>query len=392
MEKITLKGMTWAHARGLNPLVAASKIFAEKTGIEITWVARSLSDFELFPMDQLAAEYDMIMIDHPHIGVSHEEHLLQPLEGLLSAELLKDQEVNSVGQSYKSYHWEGHQYALPLDAAAQVGAYRSDLLDNLDVETPTTWAEVFALAEKCPGQVAIPFVPVHAYSSFFTLCSHFNDNKFWSDESDLDEEVGEQTLDLLIKLLKVAHKDSKDMDPINMLDKMCSSDEILYSPLVYGYSNYAQSGYAKYVVEFCDMPIYKDATSKFNQTTPNGSMIGGVGLSMSTQCKNPEAALEFMNFVAPADAQRTMLFDNGGQPGHLVAWEDAHVNEVAHNFYKGTLQTLMEGSLRPRFNGYVDFQGEAGARIRAFVMDGTGDKKAFIRELNALIKECRDKK
>ncbi len=382
MEKITLKGMTWAHARGLNPLVAASKIFAEKRGIEITWVARSLSDFELFPMDQLAAEYDMIMIDHPHIGVSHEENLLQPLEDLLPSELLKDQDVNSVGQSYDSYHWEGHQYALPLDSAAQVGAFRRDLVSSV----PTTWAEVFELAQSNPSRVAIPFVPVHAYSSFFTLSSHLNDRRFWSDGSDLDEEVGEQTLELLIRLLKVAHEESAMMDPINMLDKMCSGDEVIYSPLVYGYSNYAQAGYADHVVEFCDMPIFSDPSSRFNQTTPNGSMIGGVGLSMSTQCKNREAALEFMQFVAPAEAQRTMLFDNGGQPGHLKAWEDKHVNEVAHNFYKGTLQSLMLGSLRPRFNGYVDFQAEAGARIRAFVMDGTGDKKAFIRELNGLIK------
>ncbi|MFI3248928.1 MAG: extracellular solute-binding protein [Rikenellaceae bacterium] len=205
MEKITLKGMTWAHARGLNPLVAASKIFAEKSGIEITWVARSLSDFELFPMDQLAAEYDMIMIDHPHIGVSHEKNLLQPLDQLLPSELLKDQEVNSVGRSYDSYHWQGHQYALPLDSAAQVGAFRRDLLYNIGIETPTTWAEVFALAQRCPGQVAIPFVPVHAYSSFFTLCSHLNDRRFWSDETDLDEEAGEQCLSLLINLLRMSY-------------------------------------------------------------------------------------------------------------------------------------------------------------------------------------------
>ncbi len=389
MGKITLKGMTWAHARGLNPLVAASEIFAKDHNVEISWEARSLSDFELFPMDQLAAEYDMIMIDHPHIGVSHAESLLTPLDGLLPDELLKDQEDNSVGQSYNSYHWEGHQYALPIDAAAQVGALRADLLAKSGQITPATWAEVFDLAQKCPGQVAIPFVPVHAYSSFFTLCSHFGDKKFWSDGSALEEEVGEQTLDLLISLLKVAHSESKDMDPINMLDKMCRTDEILYSPLVYGYSNYAQSGYADYVVEFCNMPIFDDADSKFCQSTPNGSMIGGVGLAMSTQCKNVDAALEFMKFVAPADAQRTMLFDNGGQPGHRVAWEDQHVNEVSHNFYKGTLDTLMLGSLRPRFNGYVDFQAEAGARIRAFVLDGTGDKKAFVRELNELINSHR---
>ena len=389
METIKLKGMTWAHARGLNPLVAASRVFAAKTGVEISWEARSLSDFELFPMEQLAAEYDLIMIDHPHIGVSHAESLLQPLDTLLPATLLEDQRVNSVGQSYASYHWEGHQYALPLDAAAQVGAFRRDLLGEAGCSTPRRWHEVFALAKQCPGQVAIPFVPVHAYSSFFTLSSHLNTQLFWSNGAPLDEAIGAEALTLLANLLAVAHADSRDMDPINMLDRMSQSNEILYSPLVYGYSNYAQRGYAAHVVEFADMPVYAEEGSKFCQTTPHGSMIGGVGLALSTQCKHSDAALEFMQFVSPAETQSTLLFDSGGQPGHRKAWEDAHVNELSHNFYRNTLPTLSLGSLRPRFNGYVDFQAEAGSRIRQFVMDGTGDKCAFVRELNALISQCR---
>ncbi len=379
MANITLKGMTWLHARGLDPLVAASKVFAEKTGVQINWVARSLSDFELFPMEQLAAEYDMIMIDHPHIGISHAESLLQPLETLLSAELLADQKENSVGQSYASYTWEGHQYALPLDAAAQVSAYRKDLLEAL----PTTWGEVLTLATENPQKVAIPFVPVHAYSSFYTLCSHFSEGIVWSDGSDLSEEAGVKALEILTELLAVANKESKDMDPINMLDKMCQGNEIIYSPLVYGYSNYAREGYAKYVVNFGDMPRHE------SQQSPKGSMIGGVGLALSTKCQEREAAIEFMKFVAPAEAQKGLLFDAGGQPGHKQAWEDSRVNELSNNFFAGTLETLMLGSMRPRFAGYVDFQAEAGSRIREFVVNGVGDKAAFVKELNELIKTYR---
>ncbi len=379
MANITLKGMTWLHARGLDPLVAASKVFAENTGVQINWVARSLSDFELFPMEQLAAEYDMIMIDHPHIGISHAESLLQPLETLLSAELLADQKENSVGQSYASYTWEGHQYALPLDAAAQVSAYRKDLLEAL----PTTWGEVLALAKENPQKVAIPFVPVHAYSSFYTLCSHFSEGIVWSDGSDLSEEAGVKALEILTELLAVANKESKDMDPINMLDKMCQGNEIIYSPLVYGYSNYAREGYAKYVVNFGDMPRHE------SQQSPKGSMIGGVGLALSTKCQEREAAIEFMKFVAPAEAQKGLLFDAGGQPGHKQAWEDSRVNELSNNFFAGTLETLMLGSMRPRFAGYVDFQAEAGSRIREFVVNGVGDKAAFVKELNELIKTYR---
>ena len=123
---IKLKGMTWKHERGLKPLVEASRIFAEKNNVQIDWDARSLSDFELFPLDELANKYDLIMIDHPHIGIAHEQNLLQPLEKLLSKEMLQEQENGSVGKSYQSYFWEGHQYAIPLDAATQVSAFRKD--------------------------------------------------------------------------------------------------------------------------------------------------------------------------------------------------------------------------------------------------------------------------
>lgn len=380
---IQLKGMTWSHARGIDPLVAASQMFKERTGVEITWDARSLSDFELFPLDQLAEKYDFIMIDHPHIGIAHAQALLMPLEGQVSQALLEDQAQYSVGQSYASYSWEGHQYALPLDAAAQVGAYREDTLKNLGLAIPQTWEAVFALAKQLPTNqcLAIPFVPVHAYSSFFTLCAHFSEKIFWSDETPLTHEAGTQALDILCRLLQVAHPDSKDMDPIDMLDRMCEQEEIVYSPLVYGYSNYAREDYAAHVVRFIDMP--------YAHTQPSGSMIGGVGLSITSKTKHPKEALQFAEMVAAPDFQKTVLFDNGGQPGHLQAWTDAHVNEDSNGFFADSLETLRLGSMRPRFAGYIDFQAEAGIRIRDFVLANREDKTAFIDELNALIVQCR---
>lgn len=382
---IKLKGMTWSHERGVKPLVEAAKVFKEKYDIDIQWDARSLSDFELFPLDQLAGEYDMIMIDHPHIGIAHEQGLLTPLEGHLSAEFLKEQEDGTVGQSFKSYTYGGHQYAIPLDAAAQVCSYRKDILDAAGLTMPTTWDEVFALVEALPEdkKIAIPFVPVHAYSSFFTVCSQISgDTLFWSNEEDLSIEVGVKALDLLTRVLAVAHEESPNMDPINMLDKMNVENEIAYSPLVYGYSNYSRDGYGKYVVRFGNMPMSEDK--------PCGSMIGGVGLSISSQCKDLDAALKFANMVSVPAYQKTTMFDDGGQPGHIDAWKDAYVNENCYDFFAATLDTLQYGSLRPRFAGYIDFQAEAGARIRQFCTEGTGDKATFVAELNALIRKCRE--
>ena len=46
-----LKGMTWSHDRGLKPLEAASIIFnTKRPDVTISWDARSLADFELFPL------------------------------------------------------------------------------------------------------------------------------------------------------------------------------------------------------------------------------------------------------------------------------------------------------------------------------------------------------
>src|SRR3546814_2986554 len=41
-----MRGMTWDHARGYDPLVAASRAWAEAGGEAIAWDRRSLQDYE----------------------------------------------------------------------------------------------------------------------------------------------------------------------------------------------------------------------------------------------------------------------------------------------------------------------------------------------------------
>src|SRR5690606_22482026 len=63
---IALKGMTWSHPRGYDPMVACAQDWLEQTGVSIEWDKRSLQDFESFPVEELARRYDLIVIDHPH--------------------------------------------------------------------------------------------------------------------------------------------------------------------------------------------------------------------------------------------------------------------------------------------------------------------------------------
>lgn len=376
-----LKGMTWNHERGIAPLIRASQLFKEKTGIEIKWDARSLSDFELFPLEKLADKYDFIMIDHPHIGVAYEKNLLIPLDKYLPSKILDEQQEGTVGKSFASYHWEGHQYAIPLDAAAQVSAYREDLLGN---NVPVYWTDVICLAKGLSNsyRIAIPFVPVHAYSSFFSMSSQLSKNEFWTNERNLDLEVGEQVLEQLQEILSLSDQASFDMDPIQVLDCMAKEDQIVYCPLIYGYSNYSRDGYAHAIVKFNNMPMTSER--------PEGSMIGGVGLSISTSCKPIDEAIKFMEMVINPDFQKTEFFQAGGQPGHIQAWIDKNVNQNSHNFFIDTLDTLKYGSMRPRFSGYIDFQAEAGKRIRECIMQGNKNKRQLVRQLNELMEKCRE--
>ena len=115
-----LKGMTWSHPRGFDPMVACAAAWERRTGVGIDWDKRSLQDFESYPVEDLARAYDLIVIDHPHVGQITEEGCLLALDVPERAAVLADLAAGSLGQSFPSYSWKGRQWAFPIDAATQV--------------------------------------------------------------------------------------------------------------------------------------------------------------------------------------------------------------------------------------------------------------------------------
>ena len=132
---IELTGITWNHTRGYLPMVATAQRFSElHPEISITWQKRSLQQFADAPLADLAARFDLMVIDHPSIGEAAHHSLLLPLDEYLPAEYLAEQAMNSVGGSHGSYHYEGHQYALATDAATPIAGWRPDLLARAEAE------------------------------------------------------------------------------------------------------------------------------------------------------------------------------------------------------------------------------------------------------------------
>jgi len=84
-----LKGITWAHTRGYNPMVATAygfkKLYAD---IDIIWEKRSLQNFGNQSLTTLAREYDILVIDHPTIPEGVEAGSLVALDAVINVDKL----------------------------------------------------------------------------------------------------------------------------------------------------------------------------------------------------------------------------------------------------------------------------------------------------------------
>ena len=367
---VTLKGMTWSHPRGYDPMVACSKLYLEKTGIEISWEKRSLQDFESFPVEELARAYDLIVIDHPHVGQITGEGCLAPLDVAGREAEMAAIAAGTVGQSFVSYNWQGHQWALPIDAATQVQAYREDLVDPVE-----TWDDVIELAEQ--GGVLVALRPPHSLMTFYTLCANLMAPCASTNSRLVDPKIGARAFGMLAELAGLIDPACFDMDPIDVSERMAEEDSVIAcSPYMYGYVNYAIEGFRKHVLTFADIPEAGIIGSA-------GSALGGTGIAVSAFSAAREAAIDFAYWIAGADIQKTVYASSGGQPGHAAAWQDDVVNDATGNFYRDTRATLDGAWVRPRHSGYMAFQREASERINQGLKAGEAGE-SVVADLNRM--------
>jgi len=359
-----LHGMTWDHSRGFDPMAATAAQYAlVHPGVEIVWERRSLQAFADFPLEQLAAEYDLIVIDHPHVGLAARAGCLVPLDQAGRAAEMADLARQSLGGSHESYQYEGHQWALAIDAATQVASYRPDLLKHI----PSSWSEVCEIART--GKVLWPIKPVDALMSFFTLsanrgtpCRNEDGKPLFARDDAL------VTLQAMLELARAVPAECAAMNPIEAYERMLESDEFVYCPLGYGYTNYAREGYRKNLLRFANIP-------SLGNNGPVGSCIGGTGIAVSSRCKAIEIAVDYAFWIASANCQKTLFFDSGGQPANAVAWDDAHCNRAAHGFFQDTRAALDAVYLRPRYDGYLEFQDRGGQIVNRFLAGKTDAAK-----------------
>jgi multiple sugar transport system substrate-binding protein len=337
-------GLTWDHPRGRNALEAASGELG--VGDSLRWEVQSLEGFESAPIDELARRYDLLVLDHPHLGDALASDSIRPLDELFDEEQVRAWSEAAVGPSIASYTLDGRLWALPLDAATQVSVRRRDLV----VDAPQTWDDALALADR--GLVATSLAGPHAFLSLCSIAVSLGDDP-GRGTSLFDRGIALRALDLLAGLSANSPEGTDVLNPIGLLDRMRDRGDIGYVPLVYGYVNYSSATLA-----FGPAPAFQGRI---------GSTVGGTGIAVTRRTEPSAALLAHLRHLLSTEAQTGFIPQHDGQPGLRAAWTDATVDTAARGFYSQTLSTIEASWVRPRVAGYIPFQSAASALVRSAV-------------------------
>ena len=371
----TLRGIAWNHTRGYLPMVASAQRFQElHPDVEIIWEKRSLQAFADQPIQVLAQTFDLLVIDHPFVGYAAHHPVLVALDQHLDQAYLADQAAHSVGASYPSYWYNDHLWALPIDAATPVSAWRADLLAT----PPQNWQQLLVLARQ--GHVAVPAIPIDSLMNMYMLCIALGEEPFQNPDLMVSETIGAQALMHLRELVTACDPVCLTRNPIATYEALARG-EAAYCPFAYGYANYARAHYAATTLTFGNLVHWHDGRQL-------RSTLGGTGLAISQRCQHIAIAVEYARMVADPICQANLYFTSGGQPGHRGAWESPLVNQQCNNFFVNTLHTLDNAYLRPRYNGYLHFQDEAGPIVHAYLRNG-GDVTPYLQQINDLYRTSR---
>jgi multiple sugar transport system substrate-binding protein len=357
------RGLTWDHPRGYRALEAAAA-----SDPVVSWERQPLEGFESAPIADLCAHYDLVVLDHPHLGEAIAEACLAPVEGWFPAPELARVDRETIGPALSSYAWGGRHWALPLDVATQVMARDPRLVET----PPDTWDEVERLSGRVP--VALSLAGPHAVLNFLSLCVALGTPPGGPDL--VAEATGIEAIGRMARLHARVPAGSDALNPIGLLETMASGEGIALVPLVYGYVPYATARPGRRRVAFSEAPRIAAGGRR-------GSVLGGTGIGLSRRARPDAALVAHLVALMSARMQTGFIPDHEGQPSSALAWTDAGVDARAGGFYGSTLETTRTAWVRPRFDGYIAWQTAASAALRQGLgrRDAAADILSGLRDL-----------
>lgn len=343
-EEPTLRGMTWDHPRAYLALEAFD---ATGTAPRVAWDRQSLADFEAHPIDELAARYDFMVIDHPGLGAAVGAGALAAFEDLVDDAELQRWVEGAIGASGASYRLGGRTWALPIDAAAQVAVRRPD------VPAVRRWEDVLGLAEEHP--VTLCLAGPHAGLMLLAMCS----DKPCDPAQLVDPATAGNAVDLLREVFGKSTGDV--LDPIGVHELLADDGGATWCPLAYGYVSYA------------DRLAWSDAPS-WRGTRPL-SVLGGTGLALAARSAGRSSVRAWVTAFLDEEVQADLVPRAGGQPASGVVWHGDRP------FYADTVATLEAAWVRPRLPGWIALQDHLSELVREAIVEDR-DATSAIADVN----------
>ena len=334
-----LRVLAWDHPRCLRPLAAAREPYRVASGVDVEVGVRSLAGFG----DDVPAgdEFDVVLIDHPHIGQAAAAGQIHALDDLLEADVLAERLALAVGPSGASYVLDGHAWAVPVDAASHALACAHEL------EPPASVAEVLALAEARPGRVAIPLQPAHALSAFVSVAAALGAADAVGGFH--DAALATATIEALALVAAAGPRAACDWDPPAALAQL-EAGAVDCVPWTYGYVGYD--------VQWANAPAETPAGVP-------GSILGGVGMAVMAASVDPVAAAAFAAWFGSSAVQQGIVAAVGGQPAEAGAWEATPDPLCCH-----TRRSLDCAVVRPCAAWWPAFQHAAGDLLHSALRAG----------------------
>ena len=371
-----LKGIAWDHRRCWGPLEPSCAPYRATTGVEVTWDRRSLYSFGEGDLGAFCKGYDLVIYDHPFAGDAAVSGWLLDLSPYLTPEDLAAFAANEVGASWRSYASRGGIWGLPVDTAAQTGAWRPDLLSRFGETVPETLDDVLSLAARLrPHDVWIgwPAVPTDQMCTLFSVAASLGLTPGRGTGPFLDPADAPEIVGWLRRLWAAAHPQSRDWNPIRCLDRMASADDVAYVPYLFNYVTYSTGK---------DRSVRFGAAPRVAPDRPAHTLLGGAGIGISAASANPQAAFDYAMHLCTPEFQSGDYVRNGGQPGSRAAWLSTTCNELTDGFFTACLPVLDAAHLRPTLPGFVPFFRNATHDLAA-VLAEDAPLSAFVDSLNA---------
>ena len=335
------------------------------------------------PIDVLAQKFDLIVIDHPWAGFCFEKNLVRDLKPLVPAAVL-----SRVGAKFHRRRlstamvMEEKLLALPIDAATPAPSWRPDLLERAGVQPPQTWAEADrARAAQARGhprfQRRFVFAFHHAGQGAGRGTLRRARKKLRRAKSCA------RRLNLLRELTEPMPREIFDLNPIQVAERMTTTDDFAWNAFAYTYNNYARMVSHRSTLRFGNLISLK----------PGGPRLRSVLRRhrhrdfQQTASRSPP---RWTMRCSPRTAitQKTIYVQAGGQPSHRAAWDDAFADQLCGGFFSGTRVTQEEAIVRPRYSGYVPLQTEGGNALQEHLRDGRS-LDVTLEKLDALYRESR---